>query len=517
MAHIHDLAPRINHYHAGALKPNSPLKFPNTDVFSGFNAPSRIEGEITDLEVDGTIPPEIDGTFYRIQPDHRYPPKFEDDLQFNGDGAVTAIRIQRGHADFKQRYVRTERYEAETAERRALFGRYRNLYTDDELVKGVIRTASNTNVVFWRGMLLAMKEDGPPFALDPVTLETVGRYDFEGQVRSPTFTAHPKFDPVTGEMVCFGYEAGGNGNDASNDIVVYTINADGVKTEECWYKSPFCGMIHDCGISENYLVMPLTPLKCSLDRLKKGGNHWTWDPNEDQWYGVVPRRGGKPDDIRWFRRHAAQLKSETCRWVLDPTAPTGTYVTPERSWNTSGEFSRIDDRLVTKRYDHFWQCKIDPGREYDFASCGPPAGGLFNCLGHYKWSDQTEDVYWAGPRATFQEPTFIPGGKGEGEGWLIALVNQLDVLRNDITIFDALNLSAGPVATIRLPFKLKLGLHGNFVDHADIAEWQTRRRQAGGIGPVKAAERPLPWQLAMNGNSSNGHTEQNGGNGLSSL
>ncbi|TKA78910.1 hypothetical protein B0A55_03918 [Friedmanniomyces simplex] len=534
MAHIHDLAPQINQYYLGGRKQDNQLKFPDTDVFKGFNAPSRIEGEIINLEVDGTIPADIDGTFYRIQPDHRYPPMFEDDIQFNGDGAVTAIRIQKGHADFKQRFVKTDRYEAETAERRALFGRYRNLYTDDELVKGVIRTASNTNVVFWRGMLLAMKEDGPPFAMDPVTLETIGRYDFEGQVQSPTFTAHPKIDPVTGEMVCFGYEAGENGNDASNDIVVYTINADGVKTDECWYKSPFCGMIHDCGISANYLVMPLTPLKCSLDRLKKGGNHWAWDPNEDQWYGVVPRRGGRPNDIKWFRSanafhgHTAgcyetedgriiydltvadgnvffffppddmppgsvlkrnKLKSETCRWILDPKAPSGTYVTPAQSWNTSGEFSRIDDRLVTKRYDHFWQCKIDPTREYDFASCGPPAGGLFNCLGHYTWSGQTED--------------------------LIALVNQLDVLRNDIMIFDALHLSAGPVATIRLPFKLKLGLHGNFVDHADIAEWEALRRRAGGIGPVKPAERPLPWQLAMNGTASNGQSGRNCVNGLS--
>src|ERR1700709_2519597 len=131
-------------------------------------------------------------------------------------------------------------------------------------------------------MLLAMKEDGPPFAMDPVTLDTVGRYDFEGQVESPTFTAHPKFDPVTGEMVCFAYEAGGNGNDASNDIVVYTIDANGRKTEECWYQSPFCGMIHDCGITKNYLVLPLTPLKSSLDRLKLGGNHWARDSNEDQ-------------------------------------------------------------------------------------------------------------------------------------------------------------------------------------------------------------------------------------------
>lgn len=313
MAHIHALAPQVSNSYTAGRKQGNQVKYPDTEAFQGFNAPSRLEGDVLDLEVDGEIPPEINGTFYRIQPDHRFPPRFEDDIHFNGDGAVTAIKIQDGHADFKQRFVKTDRYQAETAERRALFGRYRNPYTDDELVKGVIRTASNTNVAYWRGMLLAMKEDGPPFAMDPVTLETIGRYDFEGQVESPTFTAHPKFDPVTGEMVCFGYEAGGNGNDASNDIVVYTIDADGVKTEECWYKSPFCGMIHDCGITENYLILPLTPLKCSLDRLKRGGNHWAWDPNEYQYYGVVPRRGGKSEDIKWFRSDNGRLARVLCR------------------------------------------------------------------------------------------------------------------------------------------------------------------------------------------------------------
>jgi carotenoid cleavage dioxygenase len=138
--------------------------------------------------------------------------------------------------------------------------------------------------------------------MDPVTLKTIGRYDFEGQILTPTFTAHPKFDPKTGEMLCFAYEAGGDGHDGSNDIVVWTIDKNGKKTEESWYKGPFCGMIHDCGVSENYMVLPLTPIKWTgMDELKSGKNHWAWDPNEDQWYGVVPRRGGKPDDIKWFR------------------------------------------------------------------------------------------------------------------------------------------------------------------------------------------------------------------------
>jgi len=303
MAHIYDLVDTINHVppYTNGSNSGTQVKFPSSIAFSGFNSPSRLEGDVFDLEFEGEIPKDINGTFFRIQPDNRFPPLFEDDVHFSGDGNVTAIRIQKGHADFKQRYVQTDRFKAETAMRKALFGKYRNPFTDNESVKGVIRTVSNTNIIFWRGVLLATKEDGPPFAMDPLTLETLGRYDFEGQVLSPTFTAHPKIDPKTGEMVCFGYEAGGDGHDGSCDIVVYTIDADGKKTEESWYKAPFCGMIHDCGLSENFIVLPMTPLKCSFNHLKAGGNHWAWDPNEDQLYGIVPRRGGKPEDIKWFR------------------------------------------------------------------------------------------------------------------------------------------------------------------------------------------------------------------------
>ncbi len=301
MAHIHTLAPEIAPYADNRLAKALPIRFPTTPVFASMNRPSRLEGDILDLEVTGTVPTDINGTFFRVQPDHRFPPLYEDDIHFNGDGSVTAIRITEGHVDFKQRYVRTERYKAETAARKSLFGRYRNPWTDNESVKGVIRTASNTNVVFWRGVLLAMKEDGPPFAMDPVTLETLGRYDFEGQILSPTFTAHPKVDPDTGEMVCFAYEAGGDGADCSVDVAVWTVDKDGKKTEECWYKAPFAGMIHDCGISKDWVVLALTPIKMDADRMKRGGNKFAWDPNEDQWYGVVPRRGGKPEDIIWFR------------------------------------------------------------------------------------------------------------------------------------------------------------------------------------------------------------------------
>lgn len=64
MAHIHDLEPQVTtqpNYVEGR-KHGDQVKFPDTDVFKGFNRPSRLEGEVFDLEFDGVIPREINGT-----------------------------------------------------------------------------------------------------------------------------------------------------------------------------------------------------------------------------------------------------------------------------------------------------------------------------------------------------------------------------------------------------------------------------------------------------------------------
>lgn len=127
-------------------------------------------------------------------------------------------------------------------------GKYRNKYTD--AVKFAVRSTANTNIVYFNGQLLALKEDSPPYAMDPETLETKGLYDFDGQLPSVTFTAHPKFDPITKEMICFGYEAKGNG---TPDICYYTISRDGRFTQTVWLVSPVCGMIHDFAVTENYV------------------------------------------------------------------------------------------------------------------------------------------------------------------------------------------------------------------------------------------------------------------------
>jgi len=150
---------------------------------------------------------------------------------------------------------------------------------------------------------------------------------------------------------------------------------------------------------------------------------------------------------------------------------------------------------------------------------------LFNAIGHFTWDEKVKDVYWAGPTTTFQEPVFVPrviGAKSEGnvenggqeevegDGYLIVLLNHLDELRNDILIFDAMELAKGPVAVIHMPFKLRLGLHGNFVDQRDIEAWKELRKEDGEVGPVKKAEKPLKWQLAL-------QKETNGVNGVNGM
>lgn len=65
--------------HFRSLPPQGAQSFGNFPQFSGFMKPCRFEGEVQNLEVQGTIPPEIDGTFYRVMPDPQFVPFIEND------------------------------------------------------------------------------------------------------------------------------------------------------------------------------------------------------------------------------------------------------------------------------------------------------------------------------------------------------------------------------------------------------------------------------------------------------
>src|SRR5213075_770501 len=71
--------------------------FPDHPGFRGAMAPQRVECDLFELEYEGTLPPALEGSFYRCGPDPQFPPKSTDDYFINGDGVVSMFRFRGGH------------------------------------------------------------------------------------------------------------------------------------------------------------------------------------------------------------------------------------------------------------------------------------------------------------------------------------------------------------------------------------------------------------------------------------
>lgn len=475
--------------------------FPKSPTFMTIDEPFRFEGDLYDLEVEGEIPAELDGTFFSVGPDQAFPPKLGDSNPFNGDGFVRAFRIKDGHCDLQLRYVMTQRLAAERAARKGLFGHYRNPFTDDPSVKHLSRAVANTNVVAHNGLLLAMKEDAQPYAMDLQTLETKELYTWNGQMTATTFTAHPKIDPATGELFGYAYAAKG---EASDDIAVYAFDKHGKKTWEVWFKSPYPGMIHDCAISENYLILPLIPQVMSLDRIKAGGIIFQWEPSLEQKYIVIPR-GGEAKDVRVFSApnampgHVVNAFDDNGKLYLDlPVAldnvfwffpeaggkfpPPGSFGTEVTRWcfdmndkhskavpsvmsRMAAEFPHCDDRYVGRPYKYGFMQASDMSKPYNPERAGPIMGFFFNTLLTMDMSTGAATTWFAGDTSSTQEPVFAPKSAtaAEGEGYVLSIVNRRAEHRSDLVILDAQRMQDGPIATVKLPVRLKYGIHGNWL------------------------------------------------------
>src|SRR5690348_9363736 len=117
------------------MRGNSMVDFAQVPTKVGFFAPERFEADVYDCEVQGQIPKDMNGTFFRVGADWLYPPRFKDDAILNADGYISAFRFQNGIVHYKGRYVRTKRLEADRAAHRQLYGYYRNPYSDDPSIK----------------------------------------------------------------------------------------------------------------------------------------------------------------------------------------------------------------------------------------------------------------------------------------------------------------------------------------------------------------------------------------------
>ncbi|MBX3479390.1 MAG: carotenoid oxygenase family protein [Caulobacter sp.] len=448
----------------------------------GNFAPVRSEDDF-DLAVTGDIPAAIAGTLLRIGPN----PQFEPDERFyhwfGGDGMIHALTIEGGKVHYRNRYVRTPRWQTENAAGRRLYGAMGNPMTTDPSVMGTDSGVANTNIMMHAGHLLALEEAHQPFEVAVGSLDAIGYRDFGGKV-----TAHPKVDPRTGEMVFIAYAD--DELPLSAKVSWGVADADGNLVRRETFDAPYCSMIHDFALTDRFLVIPVLPLTGDLPRAMSGKPAFAWEPDKTAALAIIDREKGI-SSLRWapvevgYVFHVTNAWEEgeslivdvmrypqapffpltdgspgresgavSLRWRIDLSGPEP--VAAETTLDDlAGEFPRIDERFAQRPYRHAWFSgqKRRPG---DIRG---------DCLAHLDLQTGQRQEWTEEGLGGVGEPIFVPAGPdaAEGEGWILTLLYRAREEISEMAVFDALNIAAGPIAVATVPRRIPFGFHANFV------------------------------------------------------
>lgn len=429
----------------------------------GNFAPIQDELDVADLEVIGTIPEGLAGTYVRqsFNPRSGTSPHW-----FFGHGMLHAVDLADGKARYRNRYVDTP------------FKDY-----DGSGVAWVLDpTASpaNTHVVRHDGRWLALEEQHLPYALDD-DLNTLGPEDFGGAITS-AFTAHPKTCPVTGELLGFGYNLVN-----APHLTYYRFGPQGEvrSVEAIDLAQPV--MMHDWNVTEHHVVFMDLPVRFDLRRSAEGMDAFFWDPDNGARLGLMPRDGTNAD-LTWHeidpcyvfhplnawedddsvvllvcRQKQAMAggfddiegaRAMLWRWTIDKA--TG-RVTEEQLDDRYADFPRIDDRLtgLPSRYGYLAQLREERG-------VGAAIGAD---LYKYDLATGGVDVHHVGDTHRVCEPVFAPAGPdaGEDEGWVLVYTCDESTMTSELRILAAEDFGGEPVARVQLPQRVPYGAHGSWL------------------------------------------------------
>ena len=433
----------------------------------GNYAPVAEETTAVDLPVSGQLPNALEGLLLRDGPNPYGPVDAATHHWFLGDGMVHGLRIEGGRAAwYRNRWIRTP----------DLAGRSPFSAPPASPINATIGGSGAVNVLAHAGRILACGEVGLPYELTP-ELETVGQCDFCGTIGT-NITAHPKVDPVTGELIAFGYDFG------PTNLRYHRISADGLAVQTEVIDTPGPTMMHDFGVTATRVVFMDLPVIFDLAMLGSG-MPFRWEPSHGARLGVMPRHGGN-GDVRWIElapcyvfhplnahdegdrivmdvvRHPTMFSSSTIgphepsaptldRWVIDPVAGT---VTETRLDDRPQEFPRIDERLMGRPNRYGYAVELPGGDAFD-------AGGIVK----HDLAAGTSEVHAVGAGRAASEAVFVPASRdaAEDEGWLLAPVYDAATDRSDIVVIDARDMTGPPVATVHLPVRIPFGFHGSWV------------------------------------------------------
>jgi carotenoid cleavage dioxygenase len=446
----------------------------------GNYGPWRMEGDAPDLEVEGELPRELVGTFYRNGPNPAFEPRGRYHW-FDGDGMIHALTLRDGRASYRNRWVRSAGLAEERAAGCATFD---GLLEMKPTEAPRFKNTANTNIVWHAGRLLALMEGALPMQLAPGTLETLGEWDFGGRLGT-AMTAHPKMDPETGEMLFFGYSP------FPPYLTYHVADRTGALVRSEPIDLAWPSMIHDFAVTKDHVVFILCPLVFSFENVRERGGVFSWEPERGTRLGVMPRSGAP--EVKWFETDASYVfhplnaydeagtvvvdvarygrldfmtpkaardpgwegdaMARLHRWTVD-LAKGGVRSTPLD--DVSCEFPRADERRLGRKH-RFGYAAVEPGA----------AGGMPRWSAIRRWDLERgiSTTRAFGAAAGCGEPLFVPRSaqSAEEDGWVIVLVYDGTRDASDFWVLDARDVAGEPVARVKLPHRVPYGFHGNWV------------------------------------------------------
>src|SRR6266550_873733 len=219
-------------------------------------------------EIEGRLPEGLAGTLYRNGPAKNEVGGKPYAHLFDGDAMLSQFAIDGGTVRYRNRYVRTTHYLKERAADKPLMRGYGQQRPGGPLANAFRTPANvaNISVTYHSGNLLALWEGGRPWRLDPDTLETMGEYDFDGELKAGySYSAHPTWDPATGDLFNFGIQYG-----RRTKLRTYRVDRSGRLHHLPSVTLPFPTLNHDCALTPKHMVFVIDPLVVRLPRFLLG-------------------------------------------------------------------------------------------------------------------------------------------------------------------------------------------------------------------------------------------------------
>ena len=438
----------------------------------GNGRPVSEEQTLQDLKVNGTLPRELDGRYMRNGPN---PLSGTSEHPFFGDGMLHAIRLRDGKAEwYRNRYVQTPFIQNPDVN-----------VMDPAVMMDMKSSKANTHIVGHGGKFLALEEGHFPYVVDG-DLNTVGATDFGAQLTG-SFTAHPKFCPVTGEMLAFGYSA------MPPYLRYLRVSADGelVQTENITVGGPT--MMHDFNITQNYVIFMDLPAVFNLELAMQGEMPIRWDEDYPARLGVMPRNGTDAQ-VTWYEINPCYVfhpmnsyedgdkivldvarfpymwrestmdfpSPDLWRWVIDTA--TG-KVTEEQIDDRPAEFPRVADHVVGLEHRYGYMMS----QSFDDADARNPSEAQGAILKYDRETGQRMDIELKKGQ-TCGEPVFAPAEnpKSEDDGYLMTYIYDAGTDSSQFVVYDAASMDNSPVASVDLP-RIPNGFHGSWVP-ASVAD-----------------------------------------------